>query len=223
MPEPNWKDVDAVRYWLEARYPTANAQIGSPYFQHLKEEQAKGHSINGRERHLSGGVGGEFQRWVWDNDDGSTIYYSADRMRVTYYPEYVNELSSQGSQSPTQAGAIVENNAPGLTRGLRAQHENSGQFQKQAKPRRKNAKNLHKNTIMTPPSLRSGNPKTIKKSRRDKQPGVSNREASQQIDTKMLDMQKNRMSTLRPTRNRQHPKTGKTKVVLFKKLYLTYK
>ncbi len=89
--EPDWSNIHAVRIWLESRYPIGNGQILSPFYQYLKDEQAKGNKIRGRETHLSRGPGGEFSKWVFENTEGdNAFYYPESSMRVTYYPEYAN-------------------------------------------------------------------------------------------------------------------------------------
>jgi len=99
-PEPNWKDVAAVRAWLENRYPVANSQTGSPFLQYLIDEQAKGNKIRGRETHLSLGRGGELMKWLRCFSEHSQFWYGLDSMRVTYYPEFADEVEGESEESP---------------------------------------------------------------------------------------------------------------------------
>ena len=85
--EPDWSNVDAARSWLDSRYPNSNNQTGSPLYQYLNDELAKGHNLEGlkgRETHLSTGKGGEFIKFLFENSGDNAVCYGT--MRVTYYP-----------------------------------------------------------------------------------------------------------------------------------------
>ena len=85
--EPDWSNVDAARSWLDSRYPNSNNQTGSPLYQYLNDELAKGHNLEGlkgRETHLSTGRGGEFIKFLFENSGDNAVCYGT--MRVTYYP-----------------------------------------------------------------------------------------------------------------------------------------
>ena len=86
--EPDWSNVEAVRHYLGSLYPNSNNQTGSPMYQYLKDELAKGNKPKGRETHLSRGSKGEFAKWVVQNSGDNAFYYPD--MRVTYYPEFVD-------------------------------------------------------------------------------------------------------------------------------------
>ena len=45
MSEPDWTEIEAVRAWLGERYHVANRETGSPFFQYLKDELAKGNKF----------------------------------------------------------------------------------------------------------------------------------------------------------------------------------
>ena len=85
--EPDWSNVDAARSWLDSCYPNSNNQTGSPLYQYLNDELAKGHNLEGlkgRETHLSTGKGGEFIKFLFENSGDNAVCYGT--MRVTYYP-----------------------------------------------------------------------------------------------------------------------------------------
>ena len=85
--EPDWSNVDAVRSWLDSRYPNSDNQTRSPLYRYLKDELAGTHQLHrleGRETHLSTGEGGEFLKFVFENAGGNTLYYR--KMRKTIYP-----------------------------------------------------------------------------------------------------------------------------------------
>ena len=88
MMEPDLSNVDAARSWLGSRYPNSNYQTGSPLYQYLKDELAKGHKLKGRETHLSLGGRGGFLKWIAENSGGNAVCYPT--MRVTIYPEFVD-------------------------------------------------------------------------------------------------------------------------------------
>lgn len=94
MSDIDWADVKAVRGWLEARYPVANRQHGSPFFQYLKDELAKGNKIRGRERHF---CGDELLRWIGETQGDRAFHYAAGSMRTEYYPEYNERATSNRS------------------------------------------------------------------------------------------------------------------------------
>lgn len=94
MSDIDWADVKAVRGWLEARYSIANRQRGSPFFQYLKDELAKGNKIRGRERHF---CGDELLRWIGDTQGDRAFHYAAGSMRTEYYPEYDGRAISKSS------------------------------------------------------------------------------------------------------------------------------
>lgn len=65
--EPDWSNIDAVRSWLDSRYPNSNNQTGSPLYRYLKDELAgtqELYRLEGRETHLSVGDGGEFLKFL---------------------------------------------------------------------------------------------------------------------------------------------------------------
>lgn len=87
MMEPDFSNVDAARSWLDSRYPNSNNQTGSPLYQYLNDEIAKGHRPNElrrRETHLSTGEGGEFLKFVFENSGDDTVNYKT--MRDTIFP-----------------------------------------------------------------------------------------------------------------------------------------
>lgn len=210
MTEPNWTDIDVVRNWLGSRYPIANGRTGSPFFQYLKDEQAKGRKIRGREKHLSGGPGGEFRRWVWDNSQDSVIHYSADAMRTTYYPEYVDHLSQSRSQTPTYDEDTTGHRASDFHSGLKTDHAKCERSKKRAKHKPRTTKPVSKSKNVNSLGAAPSDPTTTKQSKRKTLPGASRARALKQIDTKLSRLQEERITTLRPGRNRKHRKTGRT-------------
>ena len=91
MSEVDWADVKAVRVWLEARYPVTARHHGSPFFQYLKDELAKGNKIRGRERRL---CGNELLRWIGETYGDNAFCYPAESMKTPYYPEYDDTATS---------------------------------------------------------------------------------------------------------------------------------
>ena len=82
-----------------ARRPLSQIQQlpSFPFFQYLQDEKAKGNKINGREKHLLHGRGGELWKWVEQEAEHSVFCYPERSMRPTYYPEYVDEVSPLSS------------------------------------------------------------------------------------------------------------------------------
>jgi len=181
-----------------------------PFFQYLKDEQAKGNKIRGREKHLSWGPGGEFRRWVWDNNESTAIRYSADSMRSTYYPEYLDQLSQSSSQSPTYGEDTTRHKASDPPSGHRTDHANSKQIKKRpkAKPQKPKPMRQSKTAKFVGPAPAA--PTTTKKTTRKALPSASKEKAVNQIDPKLLRLHKLRISTLRPGRDRKHRRTGRT-------------
>lgn len=210
MTEPNWTDIDVVRDWLGSRYPIANGRTGSPLFQYLQDEQAKGNKIRGLETHLSGGPGGEFRKWVWDCSESSVFHYSADAMRATYYPEYVDQQSESRSQTPTYNEDITRHQASDFPNGLKTDDANCERSKKRAKHKPRITKPVRKSKNAKASCAAPADPSTTKQSRRKKLPGASKAKTVKQIDTKSSRLQEERIITLRPRRNRKHPKTGRT-------------
>ena len=99
MSEIDWTDVKAVRDWLEVRYPATPREHGSPFFQYLKDELAKGNKIRGRERHLSGN---ELLRWIGETQEDRAFYYPAGSMKTVYYPEYNSKANRGHDRDPNE-------------------------------------------------------------------------------------------------------------------------
>ena len=92
--EPDWSNIDAVRSWLDSRYPNSNNQTGSPLYRYLKDELAgtqELYRLEGRETHLSVGDGGKFLKFLFENAGDNTVYYRTMRETIyalKHYPEY---------------------------------------------------------------------------------------------------------------------------------------
>ncbi len=207
MTEPNWRDIDVVRDWLGSRYPVANGRTGSPLFQYLQDEQAKGNKIAGLETRLSWGPGGEFRKWVWENSEDSVFHYSADAMQTPYYPEYVDQVSISRSQTPTHDEDTTIHKSSDLPSGLPKDHANCKRSKKRAQQKPQTTKPVRKSKNAKSSPAEST---TTKKSRRKTLPRASRPQAAKQMDSKISRLQEERISTLRPGRNRKHRKTGRT-------------
>jgi len=206
MAEPDWTDVDAVRYWLGSRYPNANSQTGSPFLQYLKDEQTKGNKLKGREKHLSRGRGGEFLKWLCDFSGDSFTRSAAGNMRVTYYPEYVDPWSPSSSRSPDrdQDGRGSESRAFHST--IKREPSKSRQSGKQANSKTSRKEPVSKGKQAGPSDPRPGDPKQPEV---ETLPSTNKRRARKRVDTNMLLLRRQRMITLRPWRERKRPKTGR--------------
>ena len=213
MSEPDWTNVNSVRVWLDKRYLVANNEMGSPYFQYLKDELVNGNKIRGREKYLSRS---ELLRWLLDTQSTRAFHYSADAMRTPYYPEYIDQLSQSRSQSPTQSGDRTRDEVSNSSSGNIPAERKSKQPKKRAttiphntKPARRSKS--AKQTVLT--SLGDGVNK--KQSRRKAPLSAGNSKAAgttkgvKQIDPEALRKQKARVSTLRPRSSCKRGKTGK--------------
>ncbi len=216
MTQPNWRDIDVVRDWLGSRYPVANGRTGSPLFQYLQDEQAKGNKIAGLETHLSWGPGGEFRKWVWENSENSVIHYAADAMQTPYYPEYVDQVSISGSETPTHDEDSTIHKASDLPSGLPKDHANCKRSKKRAQQKPQTTKPVRKSKYAKSSCPAPAESTTTKKSRRKTLPRASTAQAVKQIDSKISRLQEERISTLRPGRNRKHRKIGRTDCTPFK-------
>ena len=204
MGEPDWQDKAAVRRWLEERYPVANIETGSPFFQYLIDEQSAGKSVRWGEVHLSPGVGGEFRRWRYTHrKQSSWRYQGADFMRTTYYddPEYFDEKEK----------AIRQWNPPVIEPIEGAKNSKTAEKMRRAQQAAKD-----------PGQKSKGRPKTrklsqgeksprpeIKERPRTRNPKTKQRESGQLIDKETSESQKDRLKTLRPRRNYRRSKTGR--------------
>ena len=237
MTEPDWTDVLAVRAWLDKKYPVANMQIGSPFFQYLKDEKAKGKSLRNRELRLSAGSGGEFFRWIAENYENESFHYSTGLMLDQYYPEYFEPLSE--SISPV-AAAHQRNTIEGLPsltvlnerlRGIRQDSEESESEQMTLRSRkerqgqerkinntlpsndlslsRRNRSTAKKRPLGSERKPSPKEPPTTESSARQK--GTSAKKVNEKvevIDQNPSKAQKDRISTLRPKRDRKRTPTG---------------
>lgn len=132
MSESDWTDVKSVRAWLDKRYPVANNEMGSPFFQYLKDELVKGNKISGRETYLSFD---ELLRWLLDTQLTRAFHYSVDAMRTPYYPEYIDQSSKSRSRSPTQSGDRTRHEASSFSNGDSPAEKHSKQLKKRATAR----------------------------------------------------------------------------------------
>ncbi|CAD6577670.1 MAG: hypothetical protein ASARMPRED_008361 [Alectoria sarmentosa] len=217
MSELDWTDIKVVRAWLGKRYHVANRETGSPFFQYLKDELAKGNKTQGRETHLSRD---EFLRWVWDTNTGSDgprgFHYSMDAMRIPYYPEFIDELSQSRSPSPAHGGTMtgrgVSNASDAHLPDHHHQSSNSSRNKATNKPRKKKLGRKSKGAKKTAStSLDDG---TCAKQSRIRAPlSASNSTAMgiskgvKRIDPEALRRQEARVGTLRPRINCKRGKT----------------
>ena len=224
----DWTDVEAVRAWLDKKYPNSNREIGSPFFQYLKDEKAKGHKINGRERHLSSRRGGELRKWIWEESEHSVFYYP--EMKVTYYPEYADPESP--SSAPKRREARPKRTTPDPIlpllenfrkyKRLKEQAEAELQEKETARQSRKRAAKALPSPAPDPndlehPQLRKkpSKPSNISSGKnasqhleKRKRPNVNS--SGNPIDSESSKTQRQRVSTLRPRRDRKRPQTGKS-------------
>lgn len=219
MSEPDWTDVKAVRAWLGKRYHVANRETGSPFFQYLKDELAKGNKIQGRETHLSRA---EFLRWVWDTNTGPNgprgFHYSMDAMRIPYYPEFIDESSLSRSPSPAHGGNMTRRGESNASDGhLPDHHQSSNPPRNKAtnKPRKRKLGRKSKSAKQTV-STSLDDEKCAKQSRVKAPLSASDSKAMgiskgvKRIDAEALRRQKARVSTLRSRVNCKRGKTGRS-------------
>lgn len=210
MSEPDWTDIKAVRAWLGRRYHVANKETGSPFFQYLKDELAKGNKTQGRETHFSRD---EFLRWVWDTNTGPNgprgFHYSMDAMRIPYYPEFIDELSQSRSPSPAHGGNMTRRGVSNASDGhLPDHHQSSKPPRNKAtnKPRKRKLGRKSKSAKQTV-STSLDDEKCAKQSRNKVPLSASDSKAMgiskgvKRIDPEAIRRQKARVSTLRPTIN----------------------
>lgn len=209
MAEPDWTDVDAVRDWLGSRYPNANSQTGSPFLQYLKDERTKGNKIRGREKHLSRGRGGEFIKWLGHFSEGTFLRNSADNLRVTYYPEYIDPLSPSTSPSPDRINARRGSEIRASPSTLERDPSTSRRSGKQANPKPSRKKPASKGNGAGPSDPRPEDAILIKQPEVETLPSTSRRKARKRADTNMVVLHRQRMITLRPRRERKRPRTGR--------------
>ncbi|KAL9630921.1 MAG: hypothetical protein Q9164_006173 [Protoblastenia rupestris] len=81
MSEPDWKDKDSTKRWLEQKF-VGSAKKGSPLYQYLI---SLGRKTDGREVHLSTH---ELVRWLRANKINSAVHYPAELDSMIFYPEY---------------------------------------------------------------------------------------------------------------------------------------
>ena len=231
MAEPNWTDVSAVRAWLDDRYPNSNDETRSPFFQYLRDEKAKGNKINGREKHLSHQRGGELWNWVSDEAEHSVFYYPERSMKATYYPEYVEKLSPLSTPEPYEEPP--KRTTPDPILPFLEEFCRQNQLRKQAKTRFQESKTMRRSTrakiqVLPFPTV---DPKSLERPRLRRKTSVPSRVAiststqqkserkrrgvKQDSNTKLIDSresrtQTDRISTLRPRRDRKRPKTSKS-------------
>ena len=213
MSEPDWTDVKSARDWLETRYLVANNEMGSPFFQYLKDELGKGNKIRGRETYLSRH---EFLKWLLDTQGDRAFHYSVDALRTPYYPEYIDQSSQSRSQSPSQSGDTTRHEASTLSNTNIPVERNSKQPEKgetnvplKTKPARRSKSAKQK--VLT--SLGDG--KNTKQSRSKALISAGNSKAAgtakgvKQIDPEPLRKQNACVRTLRPRSSCKRGKTGK--------------
>ena len=218
MSEPDWTDIKTVRAWLGKRYHVANRETGSPFFQYLKDELAKGNKTQGRETHLSRD---EFLRWVWDTNTGSNgphgFHYSMDAMRIPYYPEFIDEFSQSRSPSPAHGSNMARHGVSNASDGHLPDHQSSKPPRNKAtnKPRKRKLGRKSKSAIQTV-STSLDDEKCAKHSRIKAPLSASDSKAMgiskgvKRIDPEALRRQKARVSTLRPRINCKRGKTGRS-------------
>lgn len=212
MTEPNWEDVDAVRSWLEACYPMSDSQTLSPFLQYLIDEQAKGKEIGGREKHLSKGLGGEFQKWVFFYSKIRKANYRGNYMRTTYYPEFVDPLEL--SPSPTPA-TDVETSPKSAQREL-ATAPFPG---KQGAPKPKTEKFPRKGKTATNLKVSSEKSTTTKQFKSKESPRGK---VAKQTDSKQGKLRTERLKSLRPRRTCKRRETGNIGCMSSISKYLTH-
>lgn len=217
MTDPDWADVKSVRAWLEKRYPVANNEMGSPFFQYLRDEFVKGSAIKGRERHFSKS---ELLKWLEDMDITHAFHYPASGMRITYYPEYIHQSSESRSQSPTQNGDSSRDDQLKLSIEHHSDHANSRRPSNQAttkprkrKPARKSKIAKTNNTVHLSDNLsdkvitkKSGS-KKLPRTRKPKA-ASSTKGMRRQISPGTQKEYDARVSTLRDRKNCTRGKTG---------------
>ena len=213
MSEPDWKDVKSVRAWLDKRYLVANDEMGSPFFQYLKDELVKGNKIRGRETYLSRD---ELLRWLLDTQPTRAFHYSVDAMRTPYYPEYIDQSSKSRSQSPTHSGDRTRHEASNLSNGNIPAEKHSKQPKKRAtiipqktKPARrsKSAKQIVLTSLGDGINTNQSRSKALLSVGNSKAAGTT--KGVKQIDPEALRKQKARVGTLRRRSSCKRGKTGK--------------
>ena len=231
MTEPDWTDVSAVRAWLDDRYPKSKNETHSPFFQYLRDEKAKGNKINGRETHLSRQRGGELRKWVWEEAEHSVFYHPERSMKVTYYPEYVDELSPLSSPEPYEEPP--KRTTPDPIRPLLEEFRRQNQLRKQQEAllhQEKTTRRSARAKVKVLP-LPTSNPESLERPRLRQKPPVPSKvvtskscqqnskgkrrsvneiSKTRSIGLGSSTLQKERISTLRPRRDLKHPKTGKS-------------
>ena len=211
MEKPDWTDKAAVRVWLEKRYPVANIETGSPFYQYLIDEQSAGRDVRWGEVHLSPGVGGEFRRWRYTHrKQSSWRYQGTDFMRMTYYDdlEYIDEkeMAIREWNPPVVEpvmGARTSKMAEKLRRAQEASNDpgkNNGGGPIGRKLTQKAGKSSRLRSL-------SG---TLKSNERPKTRSTyyKRRESGRLMNKETSKLQKERLKTLRPRRNCQRSKTG---------------
>lgn len=213
MSELDWTDVKSVRAWLDKRYLVGNHEIGSPFFQYLKDELVQGNKIRGRETYLSTH---ELFRWLLDTQPTRGFHYSAGAMRTPYYPEYIDQSSSSRSQSPSQSSDGTRHEASNTSNRNIPTERNSKKPKKRATTVPQKAKPARRSKSAIQMALASlGDGTNTKQSRSkallsagDSKPAGTTK-GGKRFDPETLRKQKARVSTLRPRSSCKRGDTGK--------------
>lgn len=220
MSELDWTNVKVVRAWLDKRYLVGNHEIGSPFFQYLKDELVQGKKIRGRETYLTTH---ELMRWLVDTQPNRAFHYSVDTIRTPYYPEYNNQSSQSRSQSPTQSSDRTRNEASNLSNRNNLPKRNSKKpktrattIPQKSKPRRK-SKSAKKMVLSS-----LGDETKTKQSENVALLSAGNSKAVRKVDPKALRKQKERVRTLRPRSSCKRGETGKIAAHFFSNMSNVY-
>ena len=209
MAEPDWTDVVAARHWLELRYPLASSEKDSPFYQYLRDEQAKGNRPKGREKHLSRGIGGELLKWMDEHAENSLFNYPIENARFIYYPEFIDEeqFSRSGSRTPDEVVKLKVQNAMTILNTPQERRVLSKQFGNRNNPKSQKAESLNEGQTLKSLDSTTATTATAKRPRGRDVPIVDKRKATREI-ANSLSRQIERISTLRPRRNCKRPRTG---------------
>ncbi|KAL6719472.1 hypothetical protein ACLMJK_003712 [Lecanora helva] len=213
MTEPNWSDVSAVRRWLDQRFPITDAVKVSPLFQFLKDEQAKGNNLRGRERHLSRGLGGELLKWVKEESKSSFICYPDTDGLITYYPEITHPDEVTPPDSPTAAeeekNFMLRISGPPRYKISQASCASPTNKSRRTVPKSRRAEQATKSQIPKSQQKALDTPQS-RGTRKKVRSSTKNGESLARNSVRNPASQLQRFETLRPARNRKRMQTGVT-------------
>lgn len=185
MSEPDWTDKEIARRWLERRYVVGNDEKGSPFFQYMNKEVAKGNATLLRESHLT-----SYERLRWEDLNGieNNIACPPQNQRLIFYPEYGPGVNRPGPRKEP---------SPQKTKGARERAKSNRDRKSASGP---NTAVLAKKPLKDRPSSRARYGKPAQK-----------KSLLMQIDPGALGQQESRVKTLRQQiGGRKHGKTGTT-------------